>query len=126
MNQLEANIVFDEPLFQIKGKVLVIIGSPWQNLAKEEVELLSKILSAVGQSIDGVTIQETPLDLNQVINTCEPACVLCFEPSIVAIQELYRINKIDETPLLCADLLTDLNEDKKRALWGALKQLFGT
>lgn len=126
MHQLEANIVFEESLYRIEGKVVVILDKTWSGLGEQDVTLLSKILSSVGQDISGVTILTSPVDINQVAQTFAPSAIVSFDTRSGNESELYQLTKINTAAVLMADSLGQLNEEKKRALWEALKQIFRT
>jgi hypothetical protein len=124
VHTIESNTVFVEPLYRIDEKIVVIIGSSWADLGENDKALLVKILLSVGLSVDSVVILPMPLDLIKVLSTHRPSVVLCFDPTQNGIEKLYTLVNIGDTTLVKADRLAELNDDKKKALWGALRQVF--
>ena len=56
MSQELFDTTYQEEVFLIRPKPIVVITSSWDSLSDKERELLSKIISALKISIDAVTI----------------------------------------------------------------------
>lgn len=115
---------FPEELYLLHPKVTVIVPVPWAEVREEEKLLLSKILSAVKQSLDSVVIIQQPkLDLTVFYE--KPQRVLCFSPAegLPKFEALpaQGTSVIISFPL--AELLT--NDDAKKKLWAGLRVMFG-
>lgn len=114
---------FPEELYLLHRKVTVIVPVPWAEVREEEKLLLSKILSAIKQSLDSVAvIHQTNLDLSKFAEG--PPKVLCFSPAdgLPKFEALpaQGTSVIVSSPL--AELLT--NDDAKKKLWAGLRVMF--
>lgn len=114
---------YTEELYRAAPRVTVVIGKPWEELTEEEKTLLSKILSAVRLKLETVAIWHQP-KLNLSAYADKPSKVLCFAPAegLPKYEVLPANNTSVVVALPLADLLTD--DDAKKKLWGALKQMF--
>ncbi|MGE0590547.1 MAG: hypothetical protein AB7O48_18345 [Cyclobacteriaceae bacterium] len=115
---------YDEALYKINSPVTVVLATPWKELKPEEVELLSKILAAVRQSLASVKVVHTKaLDLSQWSE--KPAHLLGFGIEMPGVAKYDPITT-PETRMVLADSLTVLqhDDDLKKKLWLTLKQLF--
>lgn len=115
---------FPEELYLLHPKVTVIVPVPWAEVREEETLLLSKILSAVKQSLDSVVVIHQPkLDLSVFAE--KPQKVLCFSPADglpkFEVLPAQGTSVIVSFPL--AELLT--NDDAKKKLWAGLRVMFG-
>lgn len=115
---------FNEELYKVKTPVTVVLSTPWSDLKSEEVELLSKILAAVRQSLASVRIVcVNKLDLSQW--TEKPTYLLGFGITIPGVAT-YEAITTPETQMVLADALSVLQKEDalKKKLWTTLKQLF--
>lgn len=115
---------YDEALYKVNSPVTVVLSTPWKELKPEEVELLSKILSAVKQSLASVKVVNSKrLDLSQW--TEKPAQLLGFGIEMPGVAK-YEPIVTPETRMVLADALSVLqhDDDLKKKLWLTLKQLF--
>jgi hypothetical protein len=115
---------FNEEVYDIGVPLTVVIGTPWSTLKEEHVQLLSKILVAVGQSLGSVrVIHQEAFDMS--LWSEKPARVIAFvaPPKGLA---AYEIIQGPEGAVVFSDPLEILNADDgaKRKLWGTLKTLF--
>lgn len=114
---------FPEELYLLHPKVTVIIPVPWAEVKDEEKILLSKILSAVKQSLDSVVIIQQPkLDLS--VFSEKPQRVLCFSPAegLPKFEALPAHGASVIISLQLAELL--LNDEAKKKLWAGLRVMF--
>jgi DNA polymerase III psi subunit len=96
---------------------------PWAEVKDEEKILLSKILSAVKQSLDSVVIIQQPkLDLS--VFSEKPQRVLCFSPAegLPKFEALPAHGASVIISLQLAELL--LNDEAKKKLWAGLRVMF--
>ncbi len=115
---------FTEELYKIKPQVIVLIPEPWTQLRQENIVLLTRILQAVNITLDSVKIITKPsLDLEE-LSVFLPSAVLSFGTSVKQVTAPYVTFRHNETNVLVADTLSDLDEAKKKILWTALKQMF--
>lgn len=117
--------LFNEELYLIKGKTMVIIDEPWSKLSATHRELLQKILQSVRLSLDSVILNHQPvLNLGQF--THRPAQVIYFGQPVKGL-EPFQVLPVDGTSVVLAPSLNQLQEDPaiKPKLWNALKLQFG-
>ncbi|MEZ4972179.1 MAG: hypothetical protein R2820_02665 [Cyclobacteriaceae bacterium] len=115
---------YPEALYKITSPVAVVLATPWKELKPEEVELLSKILAAVRQSLASVKIVNSKsLDLSHWSE--KPAHLLGFGIEMPGVAK-YEPIVTPETRMVLADALSVLqhDDDLKKKLWLTLKQLF--
>ncbi len=114
---------YPEELYLIQLRVTVVIPVAWAEVKEEEKVLLSKILSAVKQSLDSVVIRQQPhLDLS--VWAEKPERVLCFSPAegLPKFEVLPAQGTSVVISLPLSELLT--NDDAKKKLWAGLKVMF--
>jgi len=124
MNQEVFATTFQEEIFQIRPKPVVVIDVSWEKLEEKERELLSKIISALKISLDSITIvsQTTP-DINSFIG--KALKIIYFGEATTGIAR-YEIIESDGLSYICSDSLTQLleNEPARKQLWTGLRRLF--
>jgi len=124
MDQEVFATTFQEEIYQIRSKPVVIIDVSWEKLGEKERELLSKIISALKISLDSIIIvsQTTP-DINSFIGRANK--LIYFGDSAVGISR-YEIIELDGLSYIWADSLTQLleNEPARKQLWTGLRRLF--
>lgn len=124
MNTLETEYIFTENLYQIKGKVLVLIPNSWSLQSNQDISLLSRILGSIKLSIDTVQIvSATEISLNE-LNNYNPSAILAFGVTFTPTIKPYSAEVINGITLIWAEKLADLDEAKKKNLWNALKEGF--
>ena len=116
--------LYSEELYDLPPKVLIVISKPWSEIEEEEKTLLGKILSAVKLSISSV----------QVINRVEfgvsdfsafgPNCIIAFGATLKNSTRMYEKVVVEQTAIVVADELRQLDDLRKRNLWLTLKQVF--
>jgi len=114
---------FPEELYLLHPKVTVIVPVPWTEVKDEERILLSKILSAVKQSLDSVVVIHQPkLDLSVFAE--KPKKVLCFSPAEGLPK--FEVLPAQDTSVIVSLPLTELltNDDAKKKLWAGLRVMF--
>src|SRR5271154_2506799 len=111
---------YPEELYQLNGPLTVMINKPWPAVTPEEITLLSKILASVGQSLDSVRIIHSS-ELSAFPMTSK---MISFGlPGFPEI-ELYQVTHLNGHSIVKSDLLSELDDPKKKNLWLALRQMF--
>ena len=106
-----------------------------EDLTESNKELLSKILQAVGETINSVDIisinKNGQNHLNSILNNHSLRVLLSFEVNLNSNglnlhQRLYHIIRMSELSLLISESLTKLSNDKvaKMKLWKELQKLY--
>jgi DNA polymerase III psi subunit len=116
---------FQEELYSIPSKPVVVIPTPWKSISDAEKALLEKILGAVKLSINHVKLVHTAqLDVLKWQN--KPSHVLAFGLEMTGFS-LYEPFEVQDIKLIIAPTLSALENDKegKQKLWAGLKKVFG-
>jgi hypothetical protein len=117
--------LYQEDLYRIPARVLVIIPRQWHSILDEEKALLAKILGSVRISIDSVTLvvqEKVNLEALAVFN---PEKVLIFGSPLNVELRQYENAVLNGVAVIKADDLGSLDDNRKKSLWLALKQMFG-
>lgn len=115
--------IYLEEVYTITPQVTVVLPVPWVNVKEDEKILLSKILQAVRQGLDSVTIRhQLTFDMSDWIE--KPARVLCFSPAEGLPK--FEVLPAHSTSVIVSSPLPELitNDDAKKKLWAALKVMF--
>lgn len=116
--------LYQEELYALKPKVLVILGNDWNDVSTEEQVLLSKILGSVKLSLAAIQIITLEsFDLHDVA-AYDPAQLIAFGSKFKRVASSYEILTIEGTTIILADSLDQLNDSTKKSLWATLKQMF--
>jgi hypothetical protein len=124
---MEPNLLinlYQEELYKVKPKVLVIIARPWNELTEDEVKLLQKILTAVKLSLPAVqvvTMQEFSLDN---FRNNQPSHIIAFGASFRDFDKMYENISVNGISIVVAHELRLLDDTRKKNLWVTLKQIF--
>jgi len=116
--------IFPEGLFSIHSSPTIILDQFWDAITPAEKTLLEKILAAIKQSLNSVTIQyQDSLDLSVWVE--KPQRVIYFGKSVKGIP-LYEAVEANGVTIVASESLKDLsiNEDSRKKLWLALKKQF--
>jgi hypothetical protein len=116
--------LFQEELYRVPANLAVIIPKEWHKILEEEKALLAKILGSVKLSMDSVLIvtqQNIDWDALAVL---KPAKVLIFGSHMSGDIKPYESTNLNNITLIKADDLGMLDDNKKKSLWIALKQMF--
>lgn len=120
--------LYQEELYNIRSKILVIIPVPWDRMSESEQFLLSKILTSIKQTLSSVQILS--------IKDAEADDLLIYRPSaIIAFGSILKVPghviqpytpfKHRESVILQADNLSELEDaTRKKNLWNALRGIF--
>lgn len=121
---VHAESLFNEELYLLTSRTLVIIAEPWNDHAEADRELLNKILTAARLSLAHVrVIHQSKLDLGAIAD--KPAHVIYFGPAVTGLSPFECI-RLEGTSVVLSPGLASLHTDAaaKQKLWVALKQLF--
>ncbi len=125
MEALPLESLYSEELYKIRKKVIIIISRPWKEIADEQKLLLEKILGAVKLNLAAVQIiQSKEFNIEDFKAYGPPSCIISFGATVKGPFKKYEQFYVQETSILIADELIELDDEKKRHLWMALKQLF--
>ncbi len=115
---------YGEDIYSVSAPVTVIIGTSWDKLPAEHVQFLSKILLAVGQSLESVRIAyQDSFDISGWAD--KPTRTIAFIKPPKGVTS-YEIVRSADGVVVFSDPLEILHTDDaaKRKLWGTLKALF--
>jgi DNA polymerase III psi subunit len=124
MSSILLETLYPEGLFAIALPPTIILGQPWEAFTSAEKTLLEKILTAIKQSLNSVTIQhQDSLDLS--VWAVKPKHVIYFGKPVKGIP-LYETFEANGVSIVASESLKDLsiNEDSRKKLWQALKKQF--
>ena len=115
-----------------ESKILILASCVTNELPEAELDLLRKILNAVGVDIDTTTFLVNPLiESKQIIDSANYDKCLSFginqEPlSLFVDVNIYTSYKYNDITFLFSDSLQTLiiDADKKKFLWNALQLIF--
>lgn len=119
--------LYQEELYSLGPKVLVIIPIPWDTLSESDQLLLSKILGSVKHTLSSVqvlTLKE--VDIGDLL-FYRPSRIIAFGTTIKVQGEIiqpYKSIKHDQVLIIQADSLEQLDDAKKKNLWNGLKEMF--
>jgi DNA polymerase III psi subunit len=117
--------LFQEELYHFTAPVAVVLPRPWVTYNKEEQLLLKKILTSVKVEIDAVQmVVLSSVDLNS-LRLYAPVHFLIFGPDIREDIPMYQPTAAQGFMVVRADDLSSLDDQKKKILWTALRQMFG-
>jgi hypothetical protein len=122
MSELET--IFQEDIYSIPAPLLIILSKPWKELSETELDTLSKILRAVKLSLASVQIiVRTEFDPNE-LSVFRPARILAFGASLNKPFKYYETINSENTSSIISESLDQLDDLKKKELWGALRVMF--
>lgn len=125
INQLSRSIFEDETLYRLPPRVVVVLSMEWERVTDEQRKLLSKILLAVNITLDEATIICAPDFTPEQLVHLDARQVLIFADNSQLEIKPYTPTSSGGVPVLLADELALLDEEKKRLLWAAMKEMFG-
>lgn len=116
--------LYSEELYNIQGKVLIVISKPWSEIQDDERTLLGKILSAVKLSLSSVQIINRAEFSVADFKTYQPSNIVAFGATLKNSTKMYEKITAEGCAIVVADALDQLDDLRKRNLWITLKQLF--
>ena len=125
MNASALTHLFQEELYRFSTPVIVVLPRPWDAYALDEQLLLKKILTSVKVDMNTVQMVMRPsLDIRS-LGIYGPTRVLIFGVETSESLEMYQPIPAQGFTVIRADDLGALDEQKKKTLWGGLRQMFG-
>ena len=124
VNPILFDSLFPEGLFAISPSPIIILDQPWETITASEKILLEKILTAIKQTLNTVSIKyQASLDLSAWAQ--KPSQVIYFGMPVKGIP-LYETITPNGVRMIASENLKDLssNEDARKKLWQALKKQF--
>ncbi len=119
-----AEYIFSEDLYRIGGKFMVLIPVPWEALTKAEKNLLTKVLESIRKSLSAVYILTANHADLSLIRNFNPAFVLSFGVPINEVDRHYQLIRLNNTEVISADRLHEIDQARKEKLWPLLKGRF--
>ncbi len=123
MPENSTQFIYTEELYKIPGPVIILIPSPWEEVAEDDRLLLNKILGSVKLSLSGVQIIHQQKVAIQALKIFNPAVILSFGVPLTPGADLYQLQSMDAITLIQSDSLSALTDATKKELWSALKKL---
>lgn len=116
--------LYQEEVYRIPSRPLLLIPEEWNELGDEEQRLLKKIVGALNKDLNEFQIiacNTFDIDDFRIHN---PETILSFGSIPVFPVPYYEVAERGQVKLLLSDTLKSLDEEKKKKLWSALKKLF--
>lgn len=117
--------LYQEDLYQIPSRVLIILSRSWEEHTEDERTVLSKMLAAVKLSLSSVQIMVQKDFSVDDLAPLAPTKVLAFGASLKSSDKLYEHLTVGGVSVIVADAINNLDDLKKKNLWIALKKMFG-
>jgi hypothetical protein len=122
MSELET--IFQEDIYLIPAPLLIVIAKPWDELSEAELDTLSKLLKAIKLNLASVQIivrKEFEVNELAVFATTR---VLAFGASLTRPFTHYENITSNGVSLIISESLDQLDDQKKKSLWTALRAMF--
>lgn len=119
--------LYQEELYNIGQKVLVIIPQPWDAMSESDQTLLSRILGSVKRSLASVQLLSLKDAETDDLLFYNPSKIIAFGTTLKVTGKSIPPNKPfrhSQVTLLQADNFEQLDEPKKKVLWYALREMF--
>ena len=116
--------LYQEELYKIKSKVLIVLSTAWPEISDEEIILLGKILNAVKLSLAAVQIVTRTEFAVEDFKRFQPTCIIVFGATLKDSTKMYENLSIGGISIVVADELRHLDDSRKKNLWLTLKQVF--
>jgi hypothetical protein len=117
--------LYQEELYSIPPRTMILLNKSWDVVSEEEKNLLSKILGSV--KLNAATVQimtATDTSVTDLLNL-NPSKVISFGVKVSPIQKMYENVPLDGISIIVSEPLQALDDQKKKSLWVALRQMFG-
>jgi len=115
--------LYQEEIYKINPKFLVVIDKPWPEVTGDEKILLEKILNALKLTLASVQILTRAEFSIEDFRAYSPSFILAFGSKLRNSDTMYNEIKVNETTIVVSDALDQLDETKKRNLWLTLRQV---
>lgn len=124
MKIAEAQQIFNNELYPLPERVIVLIPVPWEKMSVDQITQLRKILGFVKFSLEGVqilTYEEVAVSDLKVFNA---SVVLSFGTKLTPSLSPYETHTVKGAQIIYATALGSLGDHEKRNLMSALKEAF--
>ena len=116
--------LYQEEIYRVKPKTLVIIAKPWSDFSEDEHRLLEKILKSLQLSLASVQIMVRTEFSAGDFEAFSPPFIIAFGATLKDSDKMYEEIQANGTKIVVAHELDQLDEGRKRNLWITLKQVF--
>ena len=116
--------LYQEEIYKIAPKLLIIIDKQWSEVSIDEIILLEKILKALKLTLASVQILTRSKFLPNDFQAFTPDYILAFGSKLKDSERMYEAIQTAGTTVVLADALHLLDDAKKRNLWLTLRQVF--
>lgn len=123
----EENVIEDlyqEEVYRLPARTVIVIPVSWNAITEQEVNLLTKILSAVKLSLAGVHIVVARIVSLEQIRSMNPKQLLIFGAEVEPDIAPYQNTVVNDIPIVRSHALSELDDARKKSLWVALKEMF--
>ena len=123
MSELET--IFQEDIYSIPAPLLIVIAKPWDELSETEIDTLSRMLKAIKISLASVqVIVRKEFDVSD-LSVFAPNRILAFGSSLSK-QPFNHYQNINSNgiAIIISESLDQLDDQKKKSLWTALRAMF--
>jgi hypothetical protein len=124
MNIAEVGQIFNNELYQLPERVIVLIPVPWENMSADQITQLGKILSYVKLSLEGVQVLTYAEVTVSDLDVFKPSIVLSFGAKLTPPLSPYEAHTVNGTQIIYSAALGSLGDSEKRNLMSALKGAF--
>ena len=118
-------VTYQEEIYKIHPKVLIVIPRSWAEITEEEKALLNKILGSVKQSLAKVDIVTIKTFSPDELTAYGASRIISFGSTLKNSLKFYENLTIDQIQIIVAEDFPLLDDGKKKSLWLALRQMFG-
>lgn len=125
MQEQSPQFIYTEELYNLPGRVIVLLPVPWVTLSEDQITLLGKILGSVRLSLSSVQILCHEKINSMDLKVYNPSAIISFGTILYPTIESYTAGEVEGIRVIQSDTLDLLDEVKKKSLWNALKQAFG-
>jgi hypothetical protein len=122
--QVLAQHLYHEDLYNLPGKVLVVIPNSWESIPETDRNVLIRMVNAVRLNFAAIQVIERSSVSLPDVSALSPSKILSFGVPVTPMPALYEVSWLGDIPVIAADKLETLDDAKKKILWGALKQMF--
>ena len=119
--------LYQEELYNLAPKVLIIIPVGWDSLPQPDKVLLEKILTFTKRSLSSVQVLSSPEADTESLLIYRPSRIVAFGTNIKTAGKSippYQPFAHDQVVVLQSDGLGELDEPKKKILRDVLKEIF--
>jgi len=124
MNATLAKHTYQEGVYQLPGQVLIVLPYAWEKVTDAEQQLLAKILSSIKLSLAAVQVVHAVNFSVADASVFQATTILSFGVPFDGVRSTYESTAMGDVTVVCADTLGDLDDLRKKNLWGALRQAF--